>query len=183
MKKLPQIFFALSLGAAAVLSAQTTTTSTPTDSPRGGHRGHGSGGPGRGGPGLSIVRAVDTDKNGELSTAELANAAASIRALDANADGVVSMEEFRPARPANAPERPAGDVERPADAPARKARGDGTVRSRPVEPVMLALDADKNGELSTAEIGNATASLKALDSNSDGILTRDELRPLPPSNN
>src|SRR5688572_28813620 len=179
MKKLPRIFFALSLGAAAVLSAQTTTT-TPTEGSRGSHHGHGPGGPGRGGPGLSIVRAVDTDKNGELSSAELANAAASIRALDANADGVVSMEELRPARPANSPGRPAGDVERPADAPARKARGDGTVHSRPVDPVMLALDADNNGALSTVEIANATASLKALDSNSDGILTRDELRPLPP---
>ena len=48
---------------------------------------------------------------------------------------------------------------------------------------MLALDADTDGALSAAEIGNAVASLKALDANSDGKLTRDELRPLPPAAN
>ena len=49
------------------------------------------------------------------------------------------------------------------------------------DPVMLALDADTDGTLSTGEIANAVASLRALDANSDGKLTRDELRPLPPT--
>ena len=44
-------------------------------------------------------------------------------------------------------------------------------------PVMQALDADKNGELSTEEIENAVAALKALDKDKNGKLTEDEMLP------
>ena len=44
-------------------------------------------------------------------------------------------------------------------------------------PVLIALDADKNGEISADEIANATTALKTLDKNSDGKLTEEELRP------
>jgi hypothetical protein len=56
----------------------------------------------------------------------------------------------------------------------------GADHPRPVFPLMLALDADANGELSSPEIANATTSLGALDANADGKLTADEYRPLPP---
>lgn len=127
-------------------------------------RGGGGSGPRGGHP---VVRALDVDKNHEISAAEIAGAAAAIRKLDKNNDGSVSADELRPARPADAPERPAP----PADAP---------VRTRPVDPVMLALDANVDGSLSAAEIANAPASLAALDANKDGKLTADEFRPLPP---
>jgi hypothetical protein len=45
---------------------------------------------------------------------------------------------------------------------------------------MLALDANSDGVLSANEIENAKASLLALDLNRDGTLTPDEYRPLPP---
>lgn len=172
MKKLPHIASVLFLTAAAALSAQSPTTSDTPD--RGSRRG--PGGPGRGGH--PIVRALDADKNGELSSAEIANAPAALRALDINADGNLTRDELRPARPAQpanaGTDRPAktrtSDSARPADA------GE---RVRAADPVMLALDADHDGALGAAEIGNATASLNALDANKDGKLTRDELRPLP----
>lgn len=44
-------------------------------------------------------------------------------------------------------------------------------------PVMVALDADKDGEISAAEIENAAKALKTLDKNGDGKLSADELRP------
>jgi Ca2+-binding EF-hand superfamily protein len=44
-------------------------------------------------------------------------------------------------------------------------------------PVMKALDADGDGEISAKEIENAAAALKTLDKNDDGKLTADELRP------
>ena len=180
MKNLAYIIAGLSLGAAAVLSAQTTTTSDGPSGPR--RSGHGPGHGGPGGPGRGghpIVRALDTDKNRELSAAEIANAPASLRALDKNNDGSVSFADLRPERPADAPERPARK-QRPDDTTATE-RGPG--RGRPVDPVMLALDADGDRALSAAEINNASNSLKALDGNSDGKLTSDELRPLPPAQN
>ncbi len=44
-------------------------------------------------------------------------------------------------------------------------------------PVHAALDADKNGEISADEIGQASEVLGKLDKNKDGKLTEDELRP------
>jgi hypothetical protein len=44
-------------------------------------------------------------------------------------------------------------------------------------PIMAALDADGNGEISAEEIKAAPAALKKLDKNKDGKLTEAELRP------
>jgi Ca2+-binding EF-hand superfamily protein len=44
-------------------------------------------------------------------------------------------------------------------------------------PVMQALDADSDGELSPSEISNASVALKKLDKNGDGKLDAEELRP------
>ena len=153
-----------------ILCAQTA----PTGGPRRGGPG-GPGGPGGHGRFHPVIRVLDADKDGEISAAEIANAPVSLKALDANSDGTVAADELRPVHPAmrGTP---------PADAPARPAR-DGqapTDRPRPIDPVMLALDANSDGALSATEITNAATSLKALDANADGKLTRDELRPLPP---
>jgi len=44
-------------------------------------------------------------------------------------------------------------------------------------PLMAALDADRDGELSAEEIANAAEALKTLDADGDGRLSREELRP------
>ncbi len=44
-------------------------------------------------------------------------------------------------------------------------------------PVMAALDADGDGEISASEIDGAVSALRKLDKNEDGKLTPDELRP------
>ena len=44
-------------------------------------------------------------------------------------------------------------------------------------PVLIALDANKDGEISASEINNAAAALKTLDKNGDGKLTADEIQP------
>jgi hypothetical protein len=44
-------------------------------------------------------------------------------------------------------------------------------------PVMAVLDEDKDGELSAAELQNASMALKTLDKDENGELTMDELRP------
>ena len=173
MKKLHSLLVTVSLTAASILSAQTTASAPGVRGPQRG----GPGGPGHGrGPMIHpIVRALDADRDGEVSASELANAPAALLALDANKDGAVSRAEFHPPRP----ERPADAPVRtpPADAPVRK----GGDRAHPVDPVMLALDADADGNLSGPEIAAAARSLAAIDANKDGKLTRDELRPLPPA--
>ena len=55
--------------------------------------------------------------------------------------------------------------------------GPGGPRGMPPFPVMMALDADGNGEISADEINNATAALKKLDRNKNGKLDAEELRP------
>ncbi len=47
----------------------------------------------------------------------------------------------------------------------------------PQFPLMTALDADQDGEISPAEIEGAAAALKKLDKNGDGKLVWDEVRP------
>lgn len=57
--------------------------------------------------------------------------------------------------------------------------GDGGPDGRPrfPNPVLDAIDADKDGELSAEEIANAATTLKTLDKNSDGKLDMVEMRP------
>ena len=42
-------------------------------------------------------------------------------------------------------------------------------------PIILALDLDKDGKISAIELKNATQSLSALDANSDGVISREEM--------
>ena len=44
-------------------------------------------------------------------------------------------------------------------------------------PIMAALDADKDGVISSEEIDNAVAALKSVDKNNDGKITEEEMRP------
>lgn len=48
--------------------------------------------------------------------------------------------------------------------------------SRPVSPILVALDFDHDGMLSDREISAAPVTLRALDANDDGLITPNELR-------
>jgi len=63
---------------------------------------------------------------------------------------------------------------------ATRGRGPGGSRSRRGspwrnDPLLIALDEDRDSQLSAAELGQAEAKLQALDKNSDGKLSADEL--------
>ena len=47
----------------------------------------------------------------------------------------------------------------------------------PPNPLLMALDANRDGKISASEMQNAAAALKSLDKNKDGAVTMDELRP------
>ncbi len=65
----------------------------------------------------------------------------------------------------------------PAQPPGRPGRGGPPGGGFPVLPIVAALDADGDGELSAREIDNAATALRTLDRNNDGKLTRDEYLP------
>jgi hypothetical protein len=48
---------------------------------------------------------------------------------------------------------------------------------RPAPPLVAALDLNKDGVIDADEISKASESLKSLDKDSDGKLTREEVRP------
>ncbi len=58
-------------------------------------------------------------------------------------------------------------------------RRNGMLRFTLLHPIFEALDANQDGTISAAEIGNAPAALRTLDRNHDGNLTADELLPKP----
>jgi hypothetical protein len=67
----------------------------------------GPGGPGGRMMGGPLLEALDTNKDGELDAAEIANASASLKKLDKNGDGKLSADELRPNRPGG-PRGPGG---------------------------------------------------------------------------
>jgi Ca2+-binding EF-hand superfamily protein len=68
-----------------------------------------------------LIRALDTDKNGELSDDEIANAAEALKKLDRNGDGKLDMQELRP----KPPEGEEGQGPRPPRGPHGKKDGTG----------------------------------------------------------
>jgi Ca2+-binding EF-hand superfamily protein len=92
---------------------------------------------------------------------------------DINKDGVLTIDEIRKLAEAEHAARPRDPEQDPV---VRKRAGLAFMR---VVPVLAALDADHNGEISEVEIQNATLALKTLDKNGDGRLTDDEVTPDP----
>jgi uncharacterized protein YuzE len=125
------------------------------------------GGPGGRGPRRApppFIAALDVNKDGKIDAIEIANAAKALLALDRNKDGQLTPDELRPTPPDGVPQPPEdARAERPEFVP----------------PLIAALDADKDGTLSATEIANASAALKSLDKNGDGVLTPDEYMRMP----
>jgi EF hand len=112
---------------------------------------------------MPVLRALDTDRDFALSPREIGNAPAALRRLDAGHAGKVTAEECGLHIDLNS-------VPPPMPAEARR-------RFMSYHPVLAALDADHDGEISSWEIDHAAAALKKLDRNHDGYLTADELIP------
>jgi hypothetical protein len=140
----------------ALASALTSFSQDAGERPPRREGGRGPGGPGGHRP-PPLIGKLDANKDRKIDATELANAGTVLAALDKNGDGLVSLDELRPPRPADAPEPP-------ADAP-----------KHPTPPFFAALDTDKDGSLNATELSGAAASLAKLDKNGDGSLTPDEI--------
>ncbi|MGB7327650.1 MAG: hypothetical protein WBD31_22420 [Rubripirellula sp.] len=167
---------------AATLATLALATTTVAQPPEGRGRGRGDGGGNRGGgaPGEGMMRfipvlaALDADKDGVLSKAEIQNATKALMTLDKDNDGSLSAEEMRPAMAmrgggGNRPD--AGSRPEMGDRPdMRRNSGDGMVN------VFTDRDADKDGKLSGDEIPPALAQrLEKIDTNKDDAIDRAEL--------
>jgi len=132
-------------------AANVTTTDTTKASP----------------PGKNWFNDLDADADGQLSVTE-ANGNAGVHAnfgtIDANADGYVTMDEYREYFTSS---KSQGEVH---------AQAHSAVVTR---DVWTKLDANSDGKLSSSEVtGNTTISgaFSAMDSNGDGFVTQAEYR-------
>ncbi|MGB6221359.1 hypothetical protein [Haloferula sp.] len=116
-------------------------------------------GPPEGPPPEAVVRAIDKDRDHQISKREIKNATKQLLKLDEDEDGALSVEELKPERPK------------------RRLRKDDDQNRPPAPPpsgIMEAIDTDKSGDLSKEEIEAASASLATLDKDEDGELSADE---------
>jgi hypothetical protein len=117
-----------------------------------------------------IAAVLDTDSNGVLSAAEISQAPSQLLKLDQNQDGRLAAQELCPG----------GFGRGGQDCPlGGQGRGRGACANGQKSVLLAIFDIDKDGSLTSAEINGAPAALKALDKNSDGQVTAEEIRPLP----
>ena len=142
-------------------------------------RGEGSG-PGGASPDelLETLLAFDKNKDGKLQKAEVPERMQGLFTRgDANKDGILTTAEIRglaTTQAAAAPDRGGRGEGRGEGRGAGRGEGGGMMR---MDPIAAALDSNHDGAISSAEIKNAPAALKALDKNDDGQLSGEEIRP------
>ncbi|MCA8961838.1 MAG: hypothetical protein KDC38_15040, partial [Planctomycetes bacterium] len=115
---------------------------------------------GRRRPPSPLLSALDVDQDEELSAEEIDGATAALLTLDQNGDGNLTLEELRPPREG----RPGRGFGGPPD-------------MGRMDPIVAALDKDRDAELFDDEVTDATISLRKLDRDGDGMLSAEELRP------
>lgn len=121
-----------------------------------------------------IFARLDRDGNGKIEKEEIPERMKeNLGRVDSNSDGVVDLAEFEKVAQFFAGRRPEGA---PANAPEARPRQGGP---GPFSPVVRAIDANNDGEISAGEIAEAAKALAKLDKNGDGKLTRDEIGPPP----
>jgi Ca2+-binding EF-hand superfamily protein len=162
MNRLVRTLAAAALGLAALATVAQDSPPTRPERREGGpeRREGGPGGPGGGRrprPSL-LMQALDTDNDGELSAAEIANAVAALKKLDKNGDGKLSADELRP--PAPEGERRGPNAGNAAEALARlmafDKNGDGKLSAdempERMRNIVTRADTDKNGFASKEEL-------------------------------
>jgi Ca2+-binding EF-hand superfamily protein len=120
---------------------------------------------------------IDTNQDGAIDREELA---VMVKRMAERGQGGQRPDGQRPDGQRPDGQRPDGqrpDGQRPDGQRPDGQRPDGQGRGLPPLPVLQALDANHDGEISSDEIANAVKALKSLDKDGNGKLTMDELMP------
>ena len=119
-----------------------------------------------------LLAALDTDRDGIISTEEMKAAPVTLKTLDMNQDGNLDPEECGHHAPTVVQRTGQKAIDsKQAVLLEKRARRNFSRLDR----VFAALDANHDGEISAAEIRNATSVLGTLDRNHDGRLTLEEI--------
>ena len=137
------------------------------------------GGPGGGGPPRPLlITILDINADGFIDAAEIAQASTSLKKLDRDGDGVLSLEECLPA-PGGRPGGPGPGGPPPGGPASGPPRGPGGGPGRPpLPPIFTVLDSNGDGKIDGTEIEQASANLLKLDTNGDGRISLEECLPV-----
>jgi hypothetical protein len=181
MKNISKLMVAvLALGSSAWMVTAQPDNAAPSDSERPlPPEGAPPGGPGMRPhrPPPPFLKALDANADGVVDADELANAVAALKTLDKNGDGKLTPDELFMPRPEGQPPADGQQPPRPKGPPPG-AGFDGSNNRPPPPPIIAELDANHDGVIDADEMANAPAALKTLDKNGDGKLTPDEFLPL-----
>ena len=126
---------------------------------------------------IKRIKESDKNKDGKITKDELPEQMQRMfPRIDTNQDGAIDREELAVMEKRMAQRGQGG--QRPEGQPGQRPEGQpGQGRGLPPLPVLQALDANHDGEISGDEIANAVKALKSLDKDGNGKLTMEELMP------
>jgi len=123
---------------------------------------------------IDTLMSFDRNGDGKLDRTEVPDRFQGLfDRADANKDGSLTRDELQ--QSANATVQAGAGRGRGEG----EGRGFGRGRGPGMDPLMRALDRNRDGVLSEDEIAGAPDALKALDTNGDGQLSGEELHPMP----
>jgi Ca2+-binding EF-hand superfamily protein len=121
---------------------------------------------------VKTLMAFDKNGDGQLTREEVPERMQGLfERADINKDGILTADEIRKSAQAATASGGRG----PGEERGASGRGPGMSFVH-MDPILVALDADSNGEISAEELAAATVALKKLDKNGDGQLSEEEVR-------